>query len=88
MLYKNYVLEEIYAYGDDCRTSTGIRMGDSQTEVEGHYGKGKRKVVNLRKGKHDVLGPIGDYVLEYSGVEFVIVDRKITGMFILRRDKQ
>ena len=83
MLYESGVLSQIFVYGGDCRTSKGIGIGDAQGEVERAYGRGKKSVHSLEKGKGDRIGQMGDYFLEYSGVTFVIAEEKVVAFIIV-----
>jgi hypothetical protein len=81
--FENDVLVRIFVYGGDCRTSKGLKVGDSQEEVEKLYGKGKRTSIYLSKGSHDRLGKLGDFALEYPGVAFVMSKGRVAAMFIV-----
>ena len=80
--FRDGVLSEIIVKSGECRTSKGVKLGDSQDQVRRLYGKGREKTVYLTKGKSDNLGPLGDFVLEYSGVAFVIYEGKVAALFI------
>ena len=85
--YENGVASEIVAWGVNCKTARGISVGDTRTQVEKAYGKGKRTTLYLEKGtwqngKPDRVGKIGDYVLEYPGAAFVIEHDKVWAVMI------
>ncbi len=66
------VLDTIFVFpGSDCRTSKGIKVGDSKEKVQRLYGKGKRSAPRFKGEK------VGDYALEYPGVQFVILQGKV-----------
>jgi len=70
--YKDHTLAQIFVYEGNCQTSRGVRVGDSQSKVQKLYGNGKKTTVEIKKGEGDSLGKLGDFVLEYPGVAFVI----------------
>lgn len=82
MLYENYLLTQIFVHGGECRTSKGIGIGDPRSEVHALYGRGRKTVLYLEKGKGEQIGQVGDYVLEYSGVAFAITEDKVSAIFI------
>jgi hypothetical protein len=87
--YQNGLVSEIVAWGQNCKTTRGISVGDTRTQVEKAYGKGKKTTLYLEKGtlqngKPDRVGKIGDYVLEYPGVAFVVEHDKVWAVMIPR----
>jgi hypothetical protein len=82
MLYENYLLTQIFVHGGECRTSKGIGIGDPSSEVHSLYGRGRKTVLYLEKGKGERIGQVGEYVLEYSGVAFAITNDKVSAIFI------
>jgi hypothetical protein len=80
--YDDNFLVRIYVHTDHCRTSKGIKVGDSQSKVQMLYGKGKRTTAELKKGASDSLGKFGDFILEYPGVAFVMSKSQVAGIFI------
>lgn len=86
--YEDSVLIRIYAYGSECQSSKGTKIGDSQEQVQKVYGKGKKTTIYLNKGSHDRVGKLGDFALEYPGVVFVISNSKVAAMFIIAENSQ
>jgi hypothetical protein len=82
MLYENSLLTQIFVYGGECRTSKGIGIGDPRSDVHRLYGRSRKTVLWLEKGKGERIGQVGDYVLEYSGVAFAITGNKVSAIFI------
>lgn len=80
--YKGDVLVQIFVTNNNCQTLKGVRIGSTQKEVESLYGKGKKINISLMKGMSDSLGNLGDIVLEYPGVSFVISKEKVAAFFI------
>lgn len=87
--YQNGVVSGIVAWGQNCKTTRGISVGDTRAQVEKAYGKGKKTTLYLEKGtlqngKPDRAGKIGDYVLEYRGVAFAFEHDKVWAVMIPR----
>lgn len=80
--YGSEVLAGMWVVSGECRTSKNIRIGSPQTEVERAYGKGKKFKTYLMKGKSDNIGQLGDYVLAYPGVSFVMYKGSVAFMRI------
>jgi hypothetical protein len=62
--------------GSDCQTGKDIKIGDSEEKVHKVYGDGKK---THPKFKGD---PWGDFALDYPGVQFVIIKRKVAVMAV------
>lgn len=69
------VVSEIIALRGNCRTSKNMRVGDSEENVVKVYGKGTKRIMEIKKGTSVIR--YGDYVLEYPGVEFAINQGKV-----------
>jgi len=87
--YKNGLVSEIVAWGRNCKTTRGISVDDTRIQVEKAYGKGKKTTLYLEKGtlqngQPDRVGKIGDFVLEYPGVAFVIEHDRVWAIMIRR----
>jgi len=80
--YEDNVLVRIIVSEGDCRTSKGIKLGDSESEVRKLYGEGKKTKPYLMKGKSSHVGKLGDWTDEYSGVAFLISEGKVAAFFI------
>jgi hypothetical protein len=85
--YRNGFVSEIVASGHNCRTTRGVSVGDTVTQVEKAYGRGRKTTLylekgTLRSGKPDRVGKLGDYVLEYPGAAFGIEKEKVWAVFI------
>jgi len=80
--YKDHTLAQIFVYEGNCQTSRGVRVGDSQSKVQKLYGNGNKTTVEIKKGEGDSLGKLGDFVLEYPGVAFVISKGRVAALFI------
>jgi hypothetical protein len=80
--YEGAMLVRLFVTNDTCKTSKGIKVGDSQDEVQRSYGNGKRTTVKLMKGATSSVGKLGDVVLVYPGVAFVMSNGRVAGVFI------
>lgn len=80
--YKNNVVVEIFVGEGECRTLKGARIGDSEGKVQKLYGPGKRTSASLMKGASSAIGKLGDYILEYPGVAFVMSKGQVAAIFI------
>ncbi len=80
--YDGDVLVRIIISAGDCRTSKGIKLGDSESEVRKLYGEGKKTKPYLMKGKSSPVGKLGDWIDEYPGVAFLISEGKVAAFFI------
>jgi len=49
--YQNGLVSEIVAWGQNCRTTRGISVGDTRTQLGRAYGKGKKSTLYLENGK-------------------------------------
>jgi hypothetical protein len=77
------VLMDIFVFpGSDCQTSKGIKIGDSQKKVQKLYGKGKKSTPYFKGEK------LGDFVLEYPGVQFAFLKGKVAIICILANDAE
>jgi hypothetical protein len=81
--YEGNVLVRIFVHTKECQTSKGIKVGDSQRKVQELYGKGKKTTAHLKKGASDSLGKLGDFILEYPGVAFVISKHQVGAIFVM-----
>ena len=79
--YEDNVLVRIIVSEGDCRTSKGIKLGDSESEVRKLYGEGKKTKPYL-KGKSSPFGKFGDWTDEYPGVAFLISEGRVAAFFI------
>jgi hypothetical protein len=77
--YENNVLVRIFIFQEDCRTSKGIKIGDSEREVSALYGESKKKTkpYSLTGGAPVPVGKPGDWIYEYPGVSFLIHEGKV-----------
>ncbi len=80
--YESNVLVRIIVSEGDCRTSKGIKPGDSESEVRKLYGEGKKAKPYLVKGKPLPFVKLGDWIEEYPGVAFLISEGKVSAYFI------
>jgi hypothetical protein len=80
--YDKDVLVRIIVSDGDCRTSAGIKLGDSESEVSKLYGIPKKTKPYVMKGGFSNLAKPGDWVDEYPGVAFLISEGKVTAFFI------
>jgi hypothetical protein len=78
------VLDTIVATSKDFKTNLGVSPGDTETRVRQLYGKPIVAKGTLRKGEADV-GTLGDRVLAYPGVRFVISKGKVWAIVIVPR---
>jgi hypothetical protein len=71
-------LDGIYVFpGSACQTAKGIKVGDPENKVRKIYGKGKKTHPTF-KGE-----PLGEFALEYDGVQFVITQSMVAAFFIV-----
>lgn len=75
------VVTEIFVVAKGCHTSKGVEIGSPVGIVNQSYGKGKKEVVHMRKGG-TAEWEVGDFVLKYPGVEFVISKEKVNAIVI------
>ena len=81
--YENSVLVRIIVSEGECRTSKGIKLGDSESQVRKLYGEGtKTKPYLTTKGAVSPFGKPGDWIDEYAGVAFLISQGKVAAFFI------
>ena len=80
--YDGDVLVRIIVSEGDCRTSKGIKLGDSESEVHKLYGNAKKAKPYLMKGASSPVGKPGDWIDEYAGVAFLISGGKVAAFFI------
>src|SRR5580765_3623665 len=66
------VVTEMFVVAKGCRTSKGVEVGDPVDVVEKLYGKGEKGALHMKKGRGASEWEIGDYVLKYAGVEFIV----------------
>jgi len=78
---KHGLVTEIFVTGSECLTSKGLRVGDSQKAVRDAYGNGEKGVLHMKKGSTSQWA-IGDFILQYRGVEFVISKGKVDAIVI------
>jgi hypothetical protein len=81
-LFEHGDLWELFVSGGSCKTSKGVGIADARKDVDRLYGKGKESRVYLEKGKNDRVGSLGEHILEYPGVAFVIAQDKVAAFFI------
>jgi hypothetical protein len=80
------VLDTIVATGKVFKTNLGIHPGDEEKQVQRVYGAGTVEKGTLSKG--DVpIGTIGDRILCYSGIRFVIVKDRVWAIEIVPASK-
>jgi hypothetical protein len=80
------VLDTIVATGKDFKTNLGIHPGDEEKQVKRVYGAGTVEKGTLSKG--DVpIGTIGDRILCYPGIRFVIVKDRVWAIEIVPAGK-
>lgn len=76
------VLDTIVATGKVFNTNLGIHPGDEEKQVQRVYGTGTVEKGTLRKGDVEI-GTLGDRVLCYSGIRFVIVKDRVWAIEIV-----
>lgn len=75
-------LDTIVASGKDFTTDRGVHPGDEENQVQRAYGTAMVAHGKLRKGDVEI-GTLGDKILCYSGVRFVIVKGKVWAIEIV-----
>lgn len=76
------VLDTIVATSKDIKTNLGVRPGDREKQVRLVYGKPKVAKGALRKGDIEI-GTVGDRILVYRGIRFVISKEKVWAIVIV-----
>jgi len=81
-LYKGTVLNQIFVTDQSCKTSKGVKIGSTDEEVKKAYGLGNETAAYLSKGKSDRLGILGDSMLSYPGVAFVMSKGQVAAILL------
>jgi hypothetical protein len=76
------VLDTIVATGKEFKTNLGIRPGDEEKQVQRAYGTATIAKGVLRKGNVEI-GTLGDRLLCYPGIRFVIAKDKVWAIEIV-----
>lgn len=76
------ILESIVVTGKLYTTDKGISAGDKEERVRQIYGEPKVAKLVMSKGGPELVGAIGDRVLEYPGIQFVIANGNVWAIVV------
>jgi hypothetical protein len=80
------VLDTIVATAKEHKTNFGVHPGDNEKRVQQLYGTATAAKGKLRKGDVEI-GTLGDKVLCYPGIRFVIVKERVWAIVIVPASK-
>ena len=78
------ILDSVVVTSREYPTDRNVRVGASEEDVTRVYGQGKSGNIDLTKGE-TVIGKVGDKVLFYPGIQFVIAKQRVWAIILVKK---